>query len=161
MDTLTLERRLRTLEDVEAIRALKHRYFAACDRKDPKGMRACFADGPVTIDYGAIGNFDNADALIKVFTEMACHPHMVELHHGANAQIELTDLQRAKGTWSLLYQLINTNDKSITQLAGSYEDEYVRSETGWKIVKTKFAATSTLALEYKDGALKAGFAGKP
>ena len=35
-----LARRLRALEDIEAIRSLKARYLACCDRKDPAGMRA-------------------------------------------------------------------------------------------------------------------------
>ena len=97
----TIEQRLRTLEDAVAIRTLKHRYFFCCDRKDPKGMRACFADGPVHIDYGAVGTFDRADALSKVFTEIGCHDYMVEMHHGMNPQIEVTGDSTARGKcWS-------------------------------------------------------------
>jgi hypothetical protein len=161
MDMVTLERRLRAVEDIEQIRQLKARYLAACDRKDPKAMRACFADAPVHIDYGAIGTFDDADALVKVYTQIACHPHMVELHHGANPQIEVTDIDRARGTWSLQYLLINTRDKTLTQLAGHYEDEYRRCDTGWKIARTKFVPSLTLSSDYGEGAAKVVFAGRP
>lgn len=155
-----VQRRLQRLEDAEAIRTLKHRYFFCCDRKDPAGMRACFADGPVHIDYGAVGTFDRADALVKVYTEIACHDHMVEMHHGMNPQIEVLDESRATGKWSLHYFLINTQTQGITQLAGYYEDEYRRIGGAWKISKTRFVPTSTLALDVSTGTAKALFAGR-
>jgi hypothetical protein len=163
MDMVDFERRMRTLEDADAIRALKARYFFCCDRKDAKGMRACFADGPVHIDYGAIGTFDNADDLAKVFTEVGCHDHMVEMHHGMNPQIEmLLDGHRARGKWSLHYFLINTKENKLTQLAGYYEDEYKRIDPGgWKMTSTKFTPTSTLVLDLNGDTLKKVFAGKP
>ena len=156
-----LQRRVQRLEDIEAIRALKARYLFCCDRKDPKGMRACFADGKVHIDYGAVGTFDNADALAKIFTDIACHDYMVEMHHGMNPQIEIIDDARAKGTWSLHYFLINTQTKGLTQLAGYYEDEYLKLNGAWKISRTKFVPTSTLAMDLTEGVAKTVFAGKP
>ena len=39
-DMATLERRLAVLEDIEAIRQLKHRYFFMCDRKRPADVLA-------------------------------------------------------------------------------------------------------------------------
>ena len=155
-----IEKRLQSLEDIEAIRQLKARYLWCCDRKDPKGVRACFMDGAVDIDYGVIGRFDRADALVKVFTDVGCHDYMVEMHHGANPQIELVDEATARGKWSLHYFLINTQTKGLTNLAGYYEDEYRKVGGAWKISRTKFVATSTLALDISEGAAKALFAGR-
>ncbi|MGH8560600.1 MAG: nuclear transport factor 2 family protein, partial [Nevskiales bacterium] len=132
----------------------------SCDRKDPKSMRACFADGPVHIDYGVVGTFDNADALVKLYTEIACHEHMVEMHHGMNPQIEVLDETQARATWSLHYFLINTQTKGVTQLAGYYEDEYRKQGGAWKISRTRFVATSTLALDLTGENLKSLFAGR-
>lgn len=161
MNPAVIAERLQRLEDAEAIRNLKHRYFACCDAKDPEGMRACFADGPVDIDYGVIGRFETADALVAVYTQMACHPHMVERHHGANPQIEVIDATRARGSWSLAYELIDTEKRSLTQLAGVYEDEYRRAPDGWRISATRFVATSTLSLDLKDGVAHVNYAGRP
>ncbi|MEQ1439050.1 nuclear transport factor 2 family protein [Fontimonas sp. SYSU GA230001] len=155
-----LARRVQVLEDIEAIRSLKARYLFCCDRKDPAGMRACFADGPVDIDYGVVGRFTTADALVELFRKVGCHDHMVELHHGANPQIEIPDAARARGTWSLHYFLINTQERTLTQLAGYYEDEYVKAGAQWKIAKTRFVATSTLVLDISGEAAKALFAGR-
>lgn len=142
-----LEQRLQALEDIEAIRSLKARYLACCDAKDPAGMRACFADGPVAIDYGAVGQFDNADAVVEVFKQVGCHPHMVEMHHGSNPQIRLLGGGKAEGRWSLHYQLINTNESTLTQLGAYYEDAYVSTPSGWKISATKCVVTSLLVLK--------------
>jgi len=159
MEPSDLERRLQKLEDADAIRTLKARYFFCCDRKDSAGMRACFVDGPLEIDYGVVGCFDNADALVKLFGEVGCHPHMVEMHHGMNAQVEVLDAGQARGTWSLHYFLVNTQAKTLTQLAGYYEDQYRKQDGAWKISATRFVATSTLALDYAEGLIKTLFAG--
>lgn len=159
MEPSDLERRLQKLEDAAAVRTLKARYFFCCDRKDSAGMRACFVDGPIDIDYGVVGRFDSADALVKVFSEVGCHEHMVEMHHGVNAQVEVLDGARARGTWSLHYFLINTQARTLTQLAGYYEDEYRKQDGAWKISATRFVASSTLALDYGEGPLKTLFAG--
>lgn len=160
MNTAAIEQRLQALEDIEAIRALKARYLASCDGKDPAAIRACFADGPVEIDYGAVGRFDNADALVAVYTQIACHPHMVEIHHGSNPQIEVQGPDAASATWSLQYGLINTREKNLTQLAGYYEDGYRKIDGAWKIVRTRFVATSTLALDLDGSQVQVLFAGR-
>jgi len=147
MSTTALEARLEALESLEAIRALKARYLACCDAKDPVGMRACFADGPVAIDYGVVGQFDRADALVEIFRQIGCHPHMVEMHHGVNPQITLRSADHADGRWGLHYQLINTNEGTLTQLGAYYEDEYRKTTAGWKITATRCVVTSTLVLK--------------
>jgi hypothetical protein len=153
--------RLQALEDIEAIRRLKARYLVACDRKDPTAMRACFADGTVDIFYDAIGRFDNADALVKIYVEVGCHPHMVEMHHGVNPQIEIVDAGSARATWSLQYGLINTRENTLTQLAGWYEDGYRKVGADWKMVKTHFFSTSLMVLKLDADAIKVVMAGKP
>lgn len=161
MEKAALEQRLQALEDIEAIRALKAHYLACCDAKDPAGMRACFVDGPVKIDYGVVGTFDRADALVEIFKQVGCHPHMVEMHHGVNPQIEVLGESKAKGRWGLHYQLINTNDKTLTQLGAYYDDEYRKTASGWKIYATRCVVTSTLVLQLAPDALKALVTGKP
>lgn len=160
MATKSLEQRVFELETIEEIRALKSRYFYACDRKDPKGVRGCFSDGAVYIDYGAIGKFDNADALVKVYTEMACHDHMIEMHHGMNPHIDLVDSTRAVGSWKLQYQLINTQDNTLTQLSGEYDDEYRLYNGVWRISRTRFVVRSSLVLNLGADGVKTVFAGR-
>ncbi len=158
--TASIEERLARLEAIEAIRDVKSRYLACCDAKDPDGMRGCFADGKVDIDYGVVGRFDNADDLKAIYTDMACHPHIVEMHHGSNPRIQVIDAKQARGQWSLEYQLINTELNTLTQLGGEYEDEYRLTDTGWKITATRFVVSSTLIVELNPTEMKHLFAGR-
>lgn len=155
MDVSELERRLRVLEDVEAIRQLKARYLASADAKNPAAMRACFVDGPARIEFGAVGSFDQADPLVEIFRQVGCHDYMVEMHHGVNPQIELTAADSAKAHWGLHYQLINTRDNTLTQLGAHYDDEYRRTPDGWKISATTCVVTSLLVLALAEDAVKA------
>lgn len=155
-----LARRVQALEDLDAIRTLKSRYLACCDAKDPAGMRACFVDGPVHIDYGVVGVFDRADALVEVFKAIGCHEHMVEMHHGVNPQIALLAPDRARGHWGLHYQLINTREHTLTQLGASYEDEYRRTDAGWRISATRCLVNSMLVLQLGADAVKSVLAGR-
>lgn len=155
-----VEARLRALEDADAIRSLKARYFACCDMKDPQGMRACFAAGPVRIDYGAIGVFEDRDSLVAIFERLGCHPHIVEMHHGVNPQIEVLDSVHARGTWGLHYQMLDTRERAFTQLGAYYEDEYRKVDGEWKIAATRCVVTSTLVGSYADAAPGVRFAGR-
>lgn len=159
--TETLETRVRRLEDAEAIRCLKARYFTCCDHKDPQGMRACFAPGPVRIDYGRIGVFDDREQLVEVFTRLGCHAHIVEMHHGVNPDIDVLDETHARGTWGLHYQMINTVERTLTQLGARYEDEYRKVDGVWTISATRCVVTSTLVASYVEGEAGVLFAGAP
>lgn len=156
-----LEARLRALEDAEAIRGLKARYFACCDMKDPDGMRECFAQGPVHIDYGEIGVFGDRDGLVEVFARLGCHPHIVEMHHGVNPQIELLDTHHARGSWGLHYQMLDTRERAFTQLGAYYEDTYRKVDGRWKIASTRCVVTSMLVGSYAEATPGVRFAGRP
>lgn len=138
-----LNERIQRLEDIEAIRKLKARYLHGCDRKDSDAIKSCFADGEILIDYGAIGVFRRREDFLAVFQEMACHDHIIDMHHGQNAQIEWLSPQMASATWDLYFYQIDTHSGHHTQLAGYYEDRYEKREGQWEIVQSRFAVTSS------------------
>ena len=159
------EQRLARLEAIEAIKQLKARYFFACDNKQPAAVRDCFVDGPLRIDYGRIGQFDNADAMVAVFTRLACEPHIVEMHHAQNPQITVHFAAEAEATkagaiWGLYYYQIDTRQQAITQLAGFYEDEYRCVQGDWKISATRYQVTSSQLLDWSEGVARVLFAGR-
>ena len=158
-----LEQRLLRLEAIDEIKTLKSRYFLACDTKNPELMRECFVDGKLHIDYGPVGKFSHRDELVALFTDIGCHPHMLEMHHGHNPVIELlwgedvsddsaqmnrhTDApEHAKASWELCYQVINTLEKTLTQLAIIYSDQYLKVDDCWKIQSSVTRTVSTLVM---------------
>lgn len=159
-DEQRLEQRLSRLEAIEDIRQLKARYFHACDTKQPEIVRECFAAGDIELRYGRIGNFDNRDDMLAVFTELACQPHIVEMHHGQNPRIEVLDADHATGIWGLYYYLIDTRRQIVTQLAGFYEDAYTRSDGQWRITRSRYDVTSTQVFDLTEGLARVIFAGR-
>ena len=156
-----LEKRIQELEDILAIQNLKHTYLNACDAKDVKGMIATFVNSGCKIDYGPVGSFTNREDLAAVFQEVACHEYMLESHHAHNPIIKIIDTSYATGHWSLTYNLINTENSSITTLQGEYHDEYQKIDNQWLIKETTFSARSSLNLEIDQELLKVIFAGSP
>ncbi|MEM9256850.1 MAG: nuclear transport factor 2 family protein [Pseudomonadota bacterium] len=157
---MDIEQRLSRLEAIEAIKQLKSRYFQACDRKRPEQVLDCFAAGEIDIRFGRIGNFHSREQLVSVFSELACHPHIVEMHHGQNPQIHVHDGERASGQWGLYYFMIDTERQLVTQLAGEYQDGFVHREGRWWINRSHYEVTSTTILELSEGFARALFAGR-
>ncbi|MBS0466534.1 MAG: nuclear transport factor 2 family protein [Proteobacteria bacterium] len=134
---MNMEQRLARLEAIEAIRQLKHRYLNACDLKDVADIRDCFATGPITIDYGPLGCFQDRDGFIALYQSLACQPRVRDSHHGANPEIELVDADNARGRWSLAYFNLDADTGATRRLGVMYEDAYRRIAGAWKIVYTR------------------------
>lgn len=159
MTDKSLIERIGRLEDIEAIRRVKACYFNACDRKDIDAIRDCFVEGSVHIDYGVIGTFADREGLIKVFIEQGCHPHVVDLHHGQNAEIDITGADTAKASWGLYFYQVDTSTRMLTQLGGNYEDEYRRVGGKWQISRTVFRVYSSVVSQLDGQHLQVLFAG--
>jgi hypothetical protein len=156
---MSLEQRLARLEAIEDIRQLKARYFHACDNKQPDVVRECFAAGKIELQYGRIGSFDDREQMLAVFTELACQPHIVEMHHGQNPRIEVLDAENATGVWGLYYYMIDTRRQIVTQLAGFYDDAYRCIDGQWRITRSCYEVTSTQIFDLTDGLARVIFAG--
>lgn len=161
MPDQTLLERIQRLEDIEAIRRLKAHYFNACDRKDVDAMRGCFVEGPVHIDYGVVGIFADREGLARVFVEKGCHPHVVDLHHGQNAEIDITGPDSAQAIWGLYFYQVDTQSRVITQLGGVYEDEYRRVDGRWQISRCVFRVISSVMSKLDGQQLDVLYAGNP
>ncbi len=147
----SLETRIARLEAIEAIKALKARYWFCCDHKDVEGVRDCFVDGPVEIEYdGPLGLVRHRDGLYEVFQNIACQNHIVEMHHGGPPQIDVRGNDDARGTWGLVYHLCNTELRTSSVVGGYYEDEYRRIDGRWWISKARFRVCSAVTYGSKD-----------
>ncbi|WP_028628146.1 nuclear transport factor 2 family protein [Metapseudomonas resinovorans] len=139
---MTLEQRLARLEALEAIRRLKHRYLNACDLKDVEAIRACFAEGEVAIDYGPVGTFRDRDSFVALYQSLACNERVIDLHHGANPEVELVAEDEARARWALYYFNLDAETGATRQLGGFYQDRYRCIDGAWKIVETVFRGHS-------------------
>jgi len=149
-DVEGLERRLQKLEDIEAIRQLKYRYLRACDRKQPDVVRDCFIPDGAFIDAANMGVHEGRDSFINIFTEIGCRDDVIDMHHGQNGVIDITGQNEAHASWDLFFHTIHLATRMAVQVAGYYEDDYVRRDGRWWISKSVFRVASTLMLEVKE-----------
>lgn len=131
--------RLRVLEDIEQIKQLKYRYVVLIDEviTDPAA-----ADDFVNlfinnlqVDYDAYGTFTNKAAL-KTFLQTVISPGFAwGFHSATNPRIQVNG-DYATAEWYLVAQTVAEGDNKVVPYYGHYEDEYVRTWTGWKFKRS-------------------------
>jgi uncharacterized protein (TIGR02246 family) len=119
------------VDDVEAIKQLKARYFRTMDTKDWAGMRQVFTDDVVvdTTDSGG-GIVTGAEAFLEFLQRTLAHT--VTVHHGHMPEIALTSPTTATGIWAL-HDVIVWPDGSRLDGDGHYHETYELVGGGWRI----------------------------
>jgi uncharacterized protein (TIGR02246 family) len=119
------------VDDVEAIRQLKARYFRTMDTKDWAGMRQVFTDDVVmdTTEAGG-GLVEGADAFMAFLEEALGEATTV--HQGHMPEIELTSDTTATGVWALNDIVIWPGGMRLDGY-GHYHETYQKSGGTWRI----------------------------
>ena len=130
------------MDDIEAIRRVKARYFRTMDTKDWSGMRRVFADDVVmdTTSSGG-GVISGADEFLA-FLEPTLRD-VVTVHHGHMPEIQLTSTTTATGIWSM-EDMLRWPDGTEMHGYGHYHETYEKGPDGWRI------KTSTLTRLHTD-----------
>jgi len=119
------------MDDIEAIKQLKARYFRTMDTKDWQGMREVFTDD-VVVDTSASGGgvVSSADEFMA-FLEPVLRD-AVTIHHGHMPEIEITSPSTAVGIWAL-QDVIVWPDGTHLLGYGHYHETYEVVGGEWKI----------------------------
>jgi len=119
------------VDDIEAIRQLKARYFRTMDTKDWAGMRRVFTDD-VVMDTSSSGGgvITGADDFLT-FLEPILRD-VVTVHHGHMPEIELTSPTTATGIWSM-EDMLRWPDGSELHGFGHYHETYAKVDGEWRI----------------------------
>jgi ketosteroid isomerase-like protein len=130
MNESSLEARIRRLEDIEALKQLKHRYCTLCDDgyvADP--LAALFAEDAVW-DGGPLGRFEGREA-IRAFFAGCSKVVSFAIHHVTNPVIEV-DGDRATGDWLLWEPIVFARGERAVWMAARYHDRYRRIGGEWR-----------------------------
>ena len=130
-----LDARIRIIEDTEAIKKLKARYWRCMDKKLWDELEGVYAED-ATQEYGADNRVQGGKAIVEFLKQQI--GDVATAHGGHSPEIEITGDTTARGTWALHDYLVW---KSGTKLVGfgHYEDEYVKEDGVWKIKSTRIS----------------------
>ena len=119
------------MDDIEAIKQLKARYFRTMDTKDWDGMRQVFTDD-ISVDTTASGGgiTNGADAFIAVLQDML--RDAVTVHHGHMPEIEVRSATTATGIWALQDLIIWPSGTRLVGY-GHYHETYEKVGDEWYI----------------------------
>ncbi len=136
-DLAELEARIRVLEDIEAIKKLKARYWRCVDRSLWTEMEDVFAED-ATADYGPNMQFQGRKAIIQFLKDSTGQESMITAHGGHNAEIEITGETTARGVWAL-NDLVVIQPNTRMMGWGYYDDEYVKENGRWRKKSTRIS----------------------
>jgi len=129
------------MDDIEAIKQLKARYFRCMDTKDWAGMRAVFADDAVTDTTEAGGGIiAGADAFMTSLR--AALADVVSVHQGFMPEIEITSPTTATGIWAMQDLLRWPNGMQLAGY-GHYHETYAKTGGVWRIESLKLTRLRT------------------
>ena len=119
------------MDDLDAIRMLKARYFRTMDTKDWAGMREVFSDD-VVMDTTAAGGsvVSGADEFMAFLQEVLSGA--VTVHQGHMPEIALTSPTTATGIWAL-NDIVIWPDGTRLVGYGHYHETYEKAGDDWKI----------------------------
>ena len=134
-----LEARIRVLEDIEAIKRIKYRYWRCLDQKRWDELATCFVED-ATVDYGeGRYRFQGVPAIIGFLREsLGIQTGSIGVHHGHQPEIDLLGPTTARGTWALYNYFFNVKQKRCVRIGAFYEDDYVKTAAGWRIRHTGY-----------------------
>jgi uncharacterized protein (TIGR02246 family) len=130
------------MDDIDAIKQLKARYFRNLDTKDWDGFRQVFTDD-VVIDTSDSGGeiISGADTLLAYLAEVLAGT--ITVHHGHMPEIALTGDTTATGIWALQDIILWPNGMRLDGY-GHYHETYEKVDGAWRI------ASSTLTRLHVD-----------
>ena len=120
------------MDDIEAIKQLKARYFRTLDTKDWDGYRSVFTDD-VVMDTSASGGgvIEGIDAFLDFLQEALADA--VTVHQGHMPEIEITSETTATGIWALHDIIIWPTGMRLDGY-GHYHETYEKGADGeWRI----------------------------
>jgi hypothetical protein len=132
-DVSDLIRRIGIIEDTEAIKRLKYRYWRHLDLKQWDELATCFVSN-ASVSYGS-GKyaFQGVDAIMGFLREsLGVERGSVTIHQGHHPEIDISSPTTAKGTWALYNYMFNVKQNRGIRIGAYYHDDYVKVGGQWK-----------------------------
>lgn len=123
------------MDDIEAIKQLKARYFRSMDTRDWPAMRLVFSDDVVMDSTDAGGTVSTGAGNCITFLDHTL-AGVITVHHGHMPEIELTSATTATGIWAMEDMLRWPDGKELHGY-GHYHERYQKIDGRWHIKALK------------------------
>lgn len=133
-----LEARIGRLEDIEAIKRLKYKYFRCLDMKLWDELAECFAEDATTSYSDGHYQLQGIYAIMKFIKRGMARYEFFGVHQGHHPEIEFEGDSAARGTWEMLAYMIDTEQDNCLLIGAFYHDEYLKVNGVWKIKSTGY-----------------------
>lgn len=119
------------------------RYATGIDRRDWALFRTAFTDDCV-LDYGEIGKWNGVDAV----TEFMDQSHAMAGHtmHRLSNHAIVADGDTATARTYVDALIMAQDNNSGVNAVGFYDDELVRTVSGWRIARRRFTPVRVIAV---------------
>ena len=125
------------MDEIEAIKQLKARYFRTMDTKDWDAMRRVFTADVVMDSTGSGGSvITGADACVDFLIQAI--GDVITVHHGHMPEIELTSATTANGIWAM-EDMLRWPDGRDLHGYGHYTETYQKIDGDWRIKTLKLS----------------------
>jgi hypothetical protein len=126
----SIEERIQRLEDIEALKQLKHRYCTLCDDGYPAGPLAALFTVDAIWDGGPLGRFEGREAIRKFFASCSKLVSFA-IHHVTNPVITVEGDQ-ATCEWLLWEPIVFSQGNQAVWMAARYHDRCRRVGDEWR-----------------------------
>lgn len=130
--------------DRRQIADVQVRYATGIDMRDWPLFRTVFTDD-CELDYGEIGVWRGVDAV----TEFMESTHALAGHtlHRITNQVATVDGDAATARAYVDALIMAKDNSSGVNAAGYYDDEFVRTDAGWRLARRRFIAVLVRAVD--------------
>jgi hypothetical protein len=129
------------LEEIEAIKQLKYRYFRCLDTKRWDELGETLAEDATTAYDSGKYAFEGRAAIVAFLRDALGSARIISLHQGHHPEIDVTGPATARATWYLEDLVIFRDNGMELRGAGFYADEYVKVDGRWLIRATGYERT--------------------
>jgi hypothetical protein len=131
-------RRVVDLQEIEAIKQVKHAYFRLLDLKQFEELGELLTVGCTASYEDGTRAFEGRAAIVGFLTASLADPGIVTEHHGHHPEIAVTGHDTAIGVWYLQDRVIVP--AADLEIGGTafYRDEYVKAGGRWLIGHTGY-----------------------
>ena len=136
-EPVSLEQRLRRLEDAEEIREILYHYTRCVDRGDVEGIASCYTDDGCFYPSDISAPIQGREAIFQIFTRLLNPSVKTSAHYITNQQLHFNNEKEAL-VFAYFYANKSFTDREDEITCGGYELRVVKEADGqWRIKSHK------------------------